>query len=173
MKSLLNKNYPILLLIMFVFVGCSDKDPDFIVSRFFGNGNSSPNQIKGKNIIFSKFAITYDNNRDGIIDKGETVYLRVYLKNTGSSQANSVQAKFSTTSSYISGLSPTSNIDYGNLSAGSENYGSTDYDPGYSYYTIKFTVSNTTPANSNISFSINIQDAETNTWNQNFNVNVQ
>jgi len=128
-------------------------------------------------IGFSSYSVVEDNNSDKIVNKGETVYLKVNLKNSGSSTAKAVMAAFSTTSSYVSGFSPTTKIDYDDIAAGGiqgYSYGTTGYVPGsYNSYTIKFTVSNTTPANTKIPISITIVDESDNTWTDSFEVTVE
>ncbi|MDR2408349.1 MAG: hypothetical protein LBE13_09615, partial [Bacteroidales bacterium] len=102
----------------------------------------------GVNIIYNSYSIVSDNNNDDIINKGETVYLSVILKNNGTSTAKSVKATFSTTSSYVSSFTPIRQISYGDISAGSTQSGSYNYvSGGGGYYTIQFTVSNATPNN--------------------------
>ena len=124
----------------------------------------------GANITYGSYYVYSDNNNDKIINPGETVRLNVSLKNTGSSTANGVKATFSTTSSYVSGFSPTSQVNYNNISAcatvwkGNSQY----YD-----YAIQFTVSSSTPTNTQIPISINIVDESDNTWSSSFNVTVQ
>jgi hypothetical protein len=137
------------------------------------DGKNNANMQDGVAIKFDSYYVVSDNNADGIINKGETVYLKVYLINNGSSTANSVKATFSINSSYVSQLSPSTQVTYGDIAAGSTQYGNTGYAPNYEYYTIKFTVSNTTPANTQIPISINITDANGNTWTSSFNVTVQ
>ncbi len=130
-------------------------------------------QATGAQIAYSNHNVVYDNNSDGIINKGETVYLKVYLGNNGSSTANSVKATYSISSSYVSQLSPTTQVSYGNISAGGTQYGQTGYTPSYTdYYTIKFTVSSSTPTNTQIPINISITDESSNTWSSSFNVTV-
>jgi uncharacterized Zn ribbon protein len=127
-------------------------------------------------IVYDSHTVVSDNNNDNIINKGETVYLFVNLKNNGSSTANKVEATFSTTSSYISGFTPTTQIDYGDIPAGNKQsygYGAYGYTPYYNDYTVKFTVSNTTPSNTVIPVNISIVDESNSTWSSNFNVTVQ
>ena len=128
-------------------------------------------QLEGTNanITYGSFYVYSDNNGDKIVNKGETVRLNVSLQNTGSSTANGVKATFSTTSSYVSGFSPTSQISYGNISAGATVWKGYSQ---YSDYAIQFTVSNSTPANTNIPISINITDESGNSWTASFNVTV-
>jgi len=126
----------------------------------------------GSQLAFSSYSIVGDNNNDGIVNKGETVYLKVNIANNGSSTANAVNAIFSTTSSNVSLLSPTGQISYGNISAGSSAFGSSGYATS-GVYTIKFKVSSTTPNNTQIPFTINITDGSGNIWTSNFNVMVE
>ena len=121
----------------------------------------------GANITYNSFNIYSDNNSDGIINKGETIRLNVSLKNTGTSTARAVKATFSTSSSYVSNLSPTTQISYGDISANSVKW--YQYE---SYYVIQFTVSSSTPANTSIPFSISIVDESGNTWSTGFSVTV-
>ena len=136
------------------------------------DGKNNENLQGGVALKFDSYYVYSDNNNDKIVNKGETVRLNVSLKNTGSSTANGVKATFSTTSQYVSGFLPTSAISYGNISAGStvwkEGRASQYYD-----YAIQFTVSNTTPANTNIPISITITDGSGNTWTSSFNVTVE
>ncbi|NDP22269.1 MAG: hypothetical protein GZ091_14485 [Paludibacter sp.] len=140
-----------------------------------GNGNSWTESFNivvgsiGANIIYNSQYVYSDNNNDDLVNKGETVKLNIGLQNTGSSTANGVKATFSTTSQYVSGFTPTSQISYGNISAGSTVWKGNSQ---YYDYAIQFTVSNTTPANTNIPISISIVDESGNTWTANFNVTV-
>jgi hypothetical protein len=129
-------------------------------------------------IAYNSFSIHSDNNNDGAVNKGETIELKVSLKNTGTSTANAVKATFSTTSTYISGLTPTTPVSYGYILASgirwADYYGSVgDFESSARYYTIKFTVSNTTPDNIQIPINISIIDQGGNIWTDSFNVPVQ
>jgi len=142
------------------------------------DGKNNSDLKGGIDLKFDTYSVYKDNNNDEIINKGETVELRVCLKNTGSGTANAVKATFSTTSSYVSGFTPTAQINYGDISAYGTKWadyagssGTSDY--YLNYYTIKFTVSNTTPANTNIPISINITDENNNTWTSSFDVKVE
>jgi hypothetical protein len=128
-------------------------------------------------VSYNSFSVYADNNGDKIINKGETVKLKISLKNTGTSVAKSIKASFSTTSSYISDFSPTTQINYGDISANSvkwadyTGYNSTSV--SYIDYTIQFTVSSSTPTNTQIPINISIVDESNNTWSSSFNVTVQ
>jgi hypothetical protein len=136
---------------------------------------NNANMVDGVALKFDSYSVVSDNNDDYIINKGETVYLFVNLKNNGTSTANEVKAIFSANSSYVSGFFPTTKVDYGNISAGNtQGYsgGQNGY-AGGTYYTIKFTVSSSTPANTKIPISISISDGSGNTWTDSFEVTVQ
>jgi len=132
----------------------------------------------GALINFSEFEIAYDNNHDKVINKGETVYLRVYLKNDGSSQANGVKASISSSDSHISSLYPSYELTYnsgyssGNIAPGSQKFASVGYTPDYDDYTMKFDVSEETPDNTEISFDMQISDDNGNEWQDTFSVEV-
>uniref|UniRef100_UPI001E475665 hypothetical protein n=1 Tax=Alistipes sp. ZOR0009 TaxID=1339253 RepID=UPI001E475665 len=91
---------------------------------------------------------------------------------------NGVKATFSTTSGYVSGFTPTSQVNYADIPASGTKWadyvGSSSTSEFYLYYyTIKFTVSNSTPANTIIPINISITDENSNTWSSSFNVTVQ
>ena len=123
-------------------------------------------------IAYSSYTVVADNNGNKKVEKSETVYLQVFLRNNGSGAASSVKATFSTSSAYISGLEPATPIDYGNFTGGQSKYAQAGYDFG-TYYTIKFTVSGTASTNMQLPININITDGSSNTWNSSFNVIVQ
>ena len=141
------------------------------------NGNNNGNKPKSEEIKFNSYTVYSDNNGNGIVNPGETVSIKVSLKNTGSSKANKVKATFSTTSTYISGLSPTRQINYGDISPNAIKwatyYGSDGYANEPNTYTIMFTVLNTTPIGTEVQFNISIVDESGNTWTDSFNVPVQ
>lgn len=129
----------------------------------------------GANIDYYSHAVVYDNNDNNVINRGETVYLFINLKNDGSSDANKIKAVFSTSSAYVLGFIPTSEVDYGDITSGNQqsyNYGDYGMTPDLNSYTIKFTVSNNTLANTQIPIAIAITDECNNTWNRSFNVTV-
>jgi hypothetical protein len=157
------KNVSIILLYAILLLSCTLNLPDPIADMGYGNIEKTPR------ILFDKYSVYSDNNGDEIVNKGETVGLQVWLKNSGTSAANGVKATFSTTSSYVSGFTPTIPISYGNISAGSSEMA--DYRGGYSayYYTIQFTVSSSAPAGAQIPINISITDESGNTWTSSFN----
>jgi hypothetical protein len=140
------------------------------------DGKNNAEMKDGVDIKFGSYSVYSDNNGDKIVNKGETVKLKVSLKNTGTNTAKAIQAAFSTTSSYVSGFSPTTQIKYGDISANSVRWA--DY-AGYNStsassvdYTVQFTVSNSTPNDTLIPISISIVDESNNTWTSSFDVTV-
>ena len=112
-------------------------------------------------IKFSDYVVDYDDNHDRIINKGETIYIIVNLKNAGEKNADGVKASFSTTSPYISFISLPVSIYYGEISANSKKY---------SY--LKFTVANDVPINTKITFDITIEDGSNHSWKDSFSISV-
>ncbi len=53
-----------------------------------GLNNNNPTDTAA--LKFSKYAVVYDDNQDGVINQNETVYLKVFVKNNGSSIAKGV-----------------------------------------------------------------------------------
>ncbi|TAF75967.1 MAG: hypothetical protein EAZ53_04575 [Bacteroidetes bacterium] len=148
---------------------------DNMASTITGNNTTNPNIAKTPSKIeFSKFEMTSD-------DKGETKYLKIYLKNTGGKTSTSVKGIISTTSSYVSGLTPSTQISFNNgsfsasddeIASNSEKYGYTSSISFYGHTTVLFKISSNTPSNSIIPFTIKISDKENNNWTENFNVTI-
>jgi hypothetical protein len=160
--------------IIAVTTGCDypEMTPEEIINQALSEGTNDDGTkvVNGVSIKYHSHSIVSDNNNDGIANKGETIYLRVYLANNGSSTAKGVKATFSTASLYVSGLSPATAMNYSDISAGQNKYVYTSSSPDY--YTIKFTISNTTPNNTQIPINISIVDESNNTWTESFNVTV-
>jgi hypothetical protein len=127
----------------------------------------------GASIGFSRFDVTQDNNNNQQINAGESIKLKVYLINNGSSIANKVRATISCSNNYISALSPTTAVGYYSYGISSYDYidiGQEGYAITSSY--LSFNVSNTTPTGTVITFSVTITDESTNQWNSNFTTTV-
>jgi len=120
-------------------------------------------QSTGAKIAFYEYEIYLDDNNDKIINPGETIRLYVDLKNIGTSTAQGVKAKFTSSSVYISDLS-TSVFSYGNISAGATTN---------TYTTMQFKVSASAPNGAEIVIDIEIVDDKGNKWFDNFKLVVQ
>jgi len=111
--------------------------------------NDGDNAEAGIVLEFSKYQVVYDDNSDGIINPGETIYMQVYIKNSGNTVANGVKASISCDDNGISNLYPTTEVDYNSgigsssIYPGGEDYGDFGYTPDYHTYTVKFKVSTT------------------------------
>ena len=142
--------------------------------NFSGYSNTATYLLTG--VIFSKYSVVFDDNQDGNINPGEVGYLLVYLKNTGTSQANNVNATITSTSSYVSSISPTSSVNFGTIPPSGQLEGDLTYTNmnggGEGYYTFSFKASNTTPAGTVITFTVTATDAQNNTWTSTFTVPV-
>ncbi len=154
------------ILIAFALFGCEkwDLERDNPLDNNVAVSNNEP-----ADITYKKYEVYSDDNNDGLITKGETVELKVYLKNIGGKTANAVDASFSTTSPYASVLSNSYDVSYGNMASNDEVSGQYYY-YGYS---LKFKVSNSTPVDTDISFSINITDEDGHSWQETFSITVQ
>lgn len=125
------------------------------------------------NIKYARHSIYFDSNDDEIVSKGDVIELQVWLKNTGLSGADFVKATFFTASEYVKGFTPATEIRFGNIPAESykmvNHNGYRDKQPDY---TVRFTVSPSTPANAQIPICIDIVGATDRTWKDTFNITV-
>lgn len=102
-----------------------------------------------------------NGNNDGKINPGETIGLRIFLRNVGGAIANNVQARLRTTDSLIT------------ITDSIKNYGSIN--PGSiagSVGSYIFTVSPNCYNNYQLSFQLYIQDDQGHNWNQVFSLQV-
>ena len=136
------------------------------------DGKNSTQMKGGVAMKFSRYTVEDDNNSDGIINKGETVKLQVYLKNNGTSTANKVRTTITCSSSYISGLSPTTATGYYKYGLSGYDYIETGQEGYNSNTQLGFTVSSTTPAGTVITFNVSITDESNNTWTDSFTITV-
>jgi len=118
-------------------------------------------------IAFSRFDLYSDDNSDQQINPGESVSLRVYLENTGTSRALDVHATFTSESDYISNLSNNESVDYNTIDPGFETY------PEFASSFLSFDVSSSTPQGTDITFAVEISDKHENTWKDDFTITVR
>lgn len=114
------------------------------------------------NIIYSKYEIWYDSNDNGNVNPGEVIKMWIYLKNTGTDKAMGVRAVMSTNDAYI-----TISYDdayYYDLDP-NEEYKGDDY-----YW---FSVSSSCPHSHTITFDLDIDDEDGNSWSDSFTVPVE
>jgi hypothetical protein len=139
----------ILFLYILIFSGCTKDLP-----------RNNPKDINSNNyvppppqLVFSRYIVEQGND-----SAGGTVYLTIYLKNVGQGSAQKVQVNISSSSSYIS---PTTfgTHSFDDMAAGAEGEGYYVYntDP----YTIIFTLSNSTPIGTLITFNMAVTASST------------
>lgn len=123
---------------------------------------------------FERIELIADSNQDGEISNGETILLKVVLKNTGISIVSDVKTSISTTSVYINSLSPIGAIGY--YEDGSSYGDHVDIDeeayPSTSSDYLLFTLANDTPIGTEIQFDLLITDADNNQWQDEFSITV-
>jgi hypothetical protein len=162
------KNICILSVCICLLSGCVLNLPDPIADMGYeDSGKTGPTP----QIVYDGKGIASDNNGNKMVNSGETIWLYVFLKNTGTGTATGVKAAFSTTSGYISNLLPAEPVIYGDISTGRSLYA--DQFVSGSHGSIKFTVHPSTPPTTQIPFNIGITDDDGNTWTASFNVTVQ
>jgi len=110
----------------------------------------------------------YSGNGDNVINRGEKIYLRPVIRNSGTSRTDGVYAYLTTTSQYVTfSYTPQSSyqMGYGTINAGATGTTSSSYG--------LVTFADNTPPGTVITFTLNINDTYGNTWTSNFNVTVE
>ncbi len=163
--------FTLLFLLLCLLSGaCSDFEiPPFTLDRNNPRDENNSNRSIPR-IDYAGYDIVSDNNNDGIINKGETIYMKVALANNGTGTANAVKATFTIEKFYIPEFLPASPVEYGDIPAGGTRYGIVSGQD--KEYTIKFTVSAYIPTGIYIPISINTIDGNKNTWTGSFYITV-
>jgi len=136
------------------------------------NGSGKPE------IVFSKFLVVYDDNGNGVINKNESVKLKVYLKNVGSKQANKVKGTITCSNSYVTNLYPSGSIPFNSHSLTADDHIPINEERyGYSgsfpvEYTISFDIPYGAYTGASPTFTINITDESLNQWTDNFTITI-
>lgn len=138
------------------------------------------------NIKFSKYLIVNDGNNslnsslngNGVINRTESIKLKVYLKNEGSKKASKVKATITCTNSYINNLSPTGSIPFNSHSLTADDFISIN-DERYGYsgsfpveYSISFDVPYGAFSGSTATFTLNITDETSTQWTDTFSITI-
>ena len=168
------KKYIIILFLMnFAFFGCDKAFQD--LPRDNPNDQLNDTNLQdGISLQVSKYEIVEDDNDDDVANRNETVYVRLYIRNFGTSDATSVKAKITTVSPHISNLSPAIDVEYDDIREGREVYGNSGVSPTRNQqFTFKFDVLETAPLNEAISFQIEIQDAANHSWNSDITIPIE
>lgn len=178
-------------LVVLMFTGCEKIIPD--LPRDNLNDTLNPDYDfylnKYSQLEYSKFEITdevvpYGETPNNQINKGEYIYLLVYVKNTGNYKAEVVRGTIKTSSSYITygygtfgeelifadGIYPNSYSDY--ISPNMEGTARKNTYYNDVFYSISFQVSNTIPSGTIITFNLEMKDKLNNQWTDSFDVTV-
>jgi hypothetical protein len=138
------------------------------------------------NIKFSKYLIVYDGNNslnpslngNGVINRTESIKLKVYLKNEGTKKAGKVKATITCTNSYITNLSPTGSIPFSSHSLTADDFIPIN-DERYGYsgsspveYTIGFDVPYGAFSGATATFTLNITDETSTQWTDSFTITI-
>ncbi|MCX8014516.1 MAG: Ig-like domain-containing protein, partial [candidate division WOR-3 bacterium] len=132
------------------------------LAPFFGGIQALPSA--GAYVVYLRHTIldpSPGGNNDGIINPGESIEMRVWLKNVGNATANNVRAWLRTTDPKITVTDSFKN--YGNIAGG---------DSAYILNGFKFTVAASCTNNHIIRFTLTIKDALDSTWRTNISLPV-
>ncbi|MBT3208444.1 MAG: hypothetical protein HN704_10280 [Bacteroidetes bacterium] len=111
---------------------------------------------------FNNFSINdASQNNNSQADFGESIFLNVNLNNIGNVDAINVNAQLSTNDSYITLIDSIAN--WGNLTASSNSMLNNAF---------QISIDNDVPNQHNVSFTLNITDANSNQWTASFSMNV-
>jgi hypothetical protein len=165
------------------FIGC-DKYDFLNLERDNPLDERNNAQNRQESLIkFDTFSVVCDDNEDGFVNNGETVYLKIDLIwDRIGTRPEAQSALFSTDSPHVSKFSPTTRVNY--LYAGNYKFTSSYlYVPSHDgifhnkQYTITFTASDKAPANTKIPIEIVISGYDgfghTKSWTDSFEVTVQ
>jgi len=134
----------------------------------------------GISVKYSSHNVVSDDNNDKKVNRGETVYLKVNLKNEGTRTAKNVKAAFTANDDFtlrnltVYPAYPLS-VDYGDIPAGKEqdiSHGTVG-DISGSNYTIRFLVDQSIPVGARIEINISVVDGSLNEWYSSFSVKVE
>lgn len=126
--------------------------------------------------------VELQNDNDNKISPGEKVFLRVYIRNIGSSNLNKIGASFSTTNPLVNIIQPINFLIFNNgnnsssnqlLKPGNEYYGYTGALTGGYYYTMEVDIDSNAVVGSTINIIATIEDAESNKWEDSFELRIE
>jgi hypothetical protein len=156
----------------YTVISCENKNSDPLSSLFFGDADQTALSL-GKHITYVRSEIVSDNNRDKRANPGETIYLLVTLKNSGTEQLLQVRLVFSTKDSRVTGLIPQQSVYLGTMDSGVESPVTYDQLSGFGAYSIQFKIASNAVRGSTIHFDTSAQDAGSSSWAMGFDVLVE
>jgi len=127
------------------------------------------------NVIFDGTSNSASGNNDGIANRGEAFRLNVELRNSGTSAVNGVTATLSSSDSYATIYPASNSHSYGTINAGYykdiSDYSSSSSSSIYSASDADcflVSISSSCPPGHKITFSLNVTDANNNSWSDTF-----
>jgi hypothetical protein len=123
-------------------------------------------------VVISKLEIVTDNNADKIVNKGESIKLKVFVKNSGGATANNVTGKITCTNTFVTINSPASFVEFNSFGTFKYLNPSDEGAPVFNDY-LNFTVSTLTPDGAVLTFSLSLTDKDNRVWNDTFNIVVK
>jgi len=145
------------LLLPVLFQSCENDESMLLSEIFYGE--------EGKGIVVLGYSVIWDYAEASsvstagnyLINRGERVYINLKLKNTSESKVEKVTVKISTQNSYITGVYPLSEINYGNILKAEEVIcNSNSLTQNSKYYSCYFSVSKLLPVNEVVVFDVEI-----------------
>jgi hypothetical protein len=151
-------------LICFLFISSCELERDNPLDLKNPNNNSNNNSNGSPSLAYTKFIVSSDDNNNGIIEKGEHIKLKVFIKNRGTGIAKTVNANFSF-NSYTFIFFDGGTAYYGDISPSTESYGVLNTVDDYS---MSFTVSYDIPSGTTCKVSMLITDTYGANWTDSF-----
>lgn len=125
---------------------------------------------KNKNIQFSRYEIAQDDNSNNKIEKGETIFLRVFLQNTGNQVLENVQAKFVSVTPSLKNLTQEV-VNYETISDGTEKFATTANTPNSEVpYTVRFEVSPDALPDDILKISLEVTESGGEIWTEEISI---
>lgn len=113
-------NIRILILFLIGFICSSCKEVVWNLER---NNPIDSNNPKGSpQIKFSRYVVVFDDNGNGVVNRNESVKLKIFLKNVGTRKANKVRATITCKNPYIISLSPSNELAYNSRSLTTDDF---------------------------------------------------
>lgn len=159
---------------------------DVLITDDLGNSYTGTFNITVENIDgaleYCRYSIGDNKNNDGVASSGEKIYMDVAIHNKGTSLVKGVNLTLSSTSQFVTLYNGALTISkkYDNIAGGyyCTYYGASDTLSALKYYTnssapFVFTISDSTPVDTVLPFSLLITDQLGNRYVESFNVTVQ
>ena len=160
--------YIFLLIIPFV-ISCEKIVPDLPRDNPLDSKSTNNNNNTGSpSLVYTKFIVTSDDNNNGIIEIGEHIKIKVFVKNTGSGIAKGVEANF-TFENYNNVFFYGGTAYYGVITPSAENFGSLNTIDNYS---IRFDLDFSILTGSTKKVNMLITDVNGGTWSDSFEFTV-